>query len=259
MRARGASFTLLFHDTHHRAVTDPGAMGQMDLSNYDGVLAFGEPIAEVYRQRGWARQVWTLHEAADTSIFHSRPAGIERDLVWIGNWGDEERSAELAEFLIEPARALGLKTDIFGVRYPEGVVETLKDRGIRYRGWLANHRAPEEFAKSRFTIHVPRRPYARALPGIPTIRVFEALACGIPLISAPWDDAEQLFPEGCYLTADGGAQMTRQMRTLLADADLRRSLIEKGRVAIAQRHTCVHRAAQLIEIHASLNSARKAA
>ena len=37
------------------------------------------------------------------------------------------------------------------------------------------------------TVHVPRRPYVKALPGIPTIRVFEALACGIPL---------DLFPLG---------------------------------------------------------------
>jgi spore maturation protein CgeB len=34
------------------------------------------------------------------------------------------------------------------------------------------------------------------LPGIPTIRVFEALACGIPLVSAPWDDSEHLFRPG---------------------------------------------------------------
>ena len=46
------------------------------------------------------------------------------------------------------------------------------------------------------TVHVPRRPYVEALPGIPTIRVFEALACGIPLVSAPWADSEGLFPPG---------------------------------------------------------------
>jgi spore maturation protein CgeB len=259
MRARGASFTLLFHDTHHRAVTDPGAMAGLDLSGYDGVLAFGGAIADVYRRRGWANQVWTLHEAADTATFHPQATATERDLVWVGNWGDEERSAELAEYLITPAETLGLRTDIFGVRYPQEIVESLKSRGIRYRGWLANHQAPAEFARSRLTVHVPRRPYARALPGIPTIRVFEALACGIPLISAPWEDAEQLFPEGCYLAARDGAEMTRQMRAVLADADLRDSLVKKGLAVIAQRHTCRHRAAELIKIHASLSSAQEAA
>lgn len=52
------------------------------------------------------------------------------------------------------------------------------------------------FAQFKVTIHVPRRPYTQALPGIPTIRLFEALACGIPLIGAPWDDVEGLFTPG---------------------------------------------------------------
>jgi spore maturation protein CgeB len=259
MRTGGAPFTLLFHDTHHRAATDPGAMSAFDLSGYDGVLAFGETIAAIYRRRGWAQKVWTLHEAADTETFHPHPGVPERELVWIGNWGDDERSAELEEFLIRPASSLGLKAEIFGVRYPARAVAQLSAHGLGYRGWLANHEAPEQFARSRFTVHVPRRPYARALPGIPTIRVFEALACGIPLISAPWDDSERLFPDGCYLTARNGQEMRAHMRALLADADLCRSLREKGLAAIAARHTCRHRAAELIDIYSTLNPAREAA
>ena len=64
------------------------------------------------------------------------------------------------------------------------------------------------FAQARVTIHVPRGPYARVLAGIPTIRVFEALACGIPLICSPWSDREGLFPPGTYLSVASGAQMT---------------------------------------------------
>ena len=61
----------------------------------------------------------------------------------------------------------------------------LARHGAHYRGWLANVRAPEVFARHLATVHVPRRYYAEQLPGIPTIRVFEALACGIPLVSRP--------------------------------------------------------------------------
>ncbi|HEY1637460.1 MAG TPA: glycosyltransferase [Rhizomicrobium sp.] len=255
LRKRGARFTLLFHDTHHRAASAPGEMQKFDLSGYDGVLAFGQVIAEIYRERGWGRRAWAFHEAADISTFYPREAACEHDLVWIGNWGDEERSAELREFLIEPADALNISTKIYGVRYPAAVVEELAARRISYGGWLPNHEAPLALAKSRFTVHVPRRPYAKALPGIPTIRVFEALACGTPLICAPWNDSENLFPDNCYLTACNGEEMRRHMTSLTSDTDLRDSLRRNALAAIADRHTCDHRAQQLLDIYVALNPA----
>ena len=76
------------------------------------------------------------------------------------------------------------------------------------------------------TVHVPRRPYTRLLPGIPTIRMFEALACGIPLVSAPWDDCEGLFTAGDdYLVAQNGAEMRRHLAALRADSALRADLL----------------------------------
>jgi spore maturation protein CgeB len=254
LRKRGARFSLLFQDTHHRAATTPDSMGRLDLSGYDGVLAFGEVISQIYRRRGWADRVWTFHEAADIRTFRPLDAEREFDLVWIGNWGDEERSAELREFLIGPAESLELRTSMYGVRYPADAIAALDAHGISYRGWLPNHQAPPAFAKSRFTVHVPRRPYAERLPGIPTIRVFEALACGIPLICAPWHDREALFPPDCYLIAHNGSEMRQRMRAMMNDAGLRRSLRESGLAAIAARHTCDHRAAQLLDICASLRT-----
>jgi spore maturation protein CgeB len=242
-------FLLLFHDTHHRAVTDPGSAMWAEIADYDGVLAFGEAVADVYRRRGWSRRVWILHEAADTNIFYPRSfAGTKRDLVWIGNWGDEERSAELREYLIEPAHAMRLATSVYGVRYPEAAVAALTRSGIDYRGWLANHRAPEVFAAHRVTVHVPRGPYAKQLPGIPTIRVFEALACGIPLVSAPWSDSENLFPDGCWLMARNGTEMQTNLRAVLNDQALRDELARRGLDAIRNRHTTAHRADQLLAI-----------
>ena len=95
-----------------------------------------------------------------------------------------------AEFLIGPADRHGLNAVVHGVRYPQAALGELAAAGILYRGWLPNHEVPATFARARATVHVPRRPYVEALPGIPTIRVFEALACGIPLVSAPWRDVE---------------------------------------------------------------------
>src|SRR5690606_17588223 len=93
LRRMGVGFTLLFHDTHHRAVSAPEEMARLDLEGYDAVLAFGETLRQRYIELGWGRDVFTWHEAADTVLFRPHP-GVEptADLVWIGNWGDDERS-----------------------------------------------------------------------------------------------------------------------------------------------------------------------
>jgi spore maturation protein CgeB len=250
-----ASYRLFFHDTHHRSVTEPGAMAAMDLRHYDGVLAFGRTIAERYIQNGWAQFAWIWHEAADARRFHPIPhMQKEGDLVWVGNWGDDERTAELREFLIDPVKELHLRARIHGVRYPESARQALQDAGIEYAGWVANYRVPEVFARYRCTVHVPRRAYADTLIGVPTIRMFEALACGIPLISAPWHDAEKLFHPGeDYLVARDGAQMRKLLREVLNDADLAQSLAANGLKTILDRHTCKHRVDELIQILDGLN------
>jgi len=85
-RAHGAPFTLLFHDTHHRAVPAPDELAQFDLDAFDGVLAFGEVLREIYMKLGWADRAYTWHEAADVAMYHPLPNIVRtEDLVWIGN------------------------------------------------------------------------------------------------------------------------------------------------------------------------------
>ncbi len=254
VRKRGGRFVLLFHDTHHRAVSDPAALRRIDLSGYDGVLAFGRSLAEVYRRNGWGRRVFVLHEAADTRIFFPMPSDERRKgIVWIGNWGDDERSNEIRTFLLKPAHDVGLPVDVYGVRYPDAARRQLEEYRAVYHGWLANIDVPTVFARHPFTVHIPRRYYASLLPGIPTIRVFEALACGMPLVCAPWEDSERLFAPGTdYLVAADEGEMRRHMRALMNDRDLRASLARSGLERIRSRHTCAHRADRLLSIHAEL-------
>jgi spore maturation protein CgeB len=248
-RASAGGFHLLFHDTHHRSVTAPESMAAYQLEHYDGVLAFGEVIRQRYLEQGWAERTWTWHEAADARRFRPQPlSACEGDLVWIGNWGDEERSAELEEFLIGPVEQLGLRARIHGVRYPTEALRRLSDAWIDYGGWLPNFEVPDVFASFRVTLHIPRRPYVQALPGIPTIRVFEALACGIPLVCAPWEDAEQLFLPDDYLVARNGQEMMEQLHYLLGHPEAAHEMAERGRATILARHTCAHRVDELLRI-----------
>jgi spore maturation protein CgeB len=249
-RRAGGTYLLLFHDTHHRMVSAPEEIGRLDLDGFDGVLAFGEVLREAYVRRGWARRAFTWHEAADLRVFGQRASAVrERDLVWIGNWGDGERAAELSEFLIEPAMSLDLSARVHGVRYPSGARAKLAAGGIESAGYLPNFCVPEAFAAARATVHVPRNPYVRMLPGIPTIRVFEALACGIPLVSAPWTDSEGLFTPGQdFLVARNGDEMRHHLDALRHEPDWAEALATHGRKTIETRHSCAHRVDELLSI-----------
>jgi spore maturation protein CgeB len=251
VRAEQGDFVALFHDTHHRAVSEPEALARFNLTGYDGVLAYGDVLAEVYRHAHALPRVWTFHEAADTSLFRPMVREKTEDVVWVGNWGDEERTREIREYLIDSARQLPeLRFAVHGVRYPEEGKGEMAAAGIDFRGWIANHRVPEAFARARMTLHIPRGPYLDALPGIPTIRPFEAMACGIPLVSTPWEDREGLFRKGeDYLLVRSPAEMRDTLLRLARDEDARLRLAESGLETIRARHSCAHRAEQLEEIY----------
>jgi spore maturation protein CgeB len=243
-------FMALFHDSHHRAHTRAGEILKFHLHLLDGVLAFGEPVRRIYADGFGVRRAWTFHEAADVEHFRPLQRRKEIDVIWIGNWGDEERTAELEEFLMGPAASLPrLRVVAHGVRYPESALQRLAEANIDYRGYLPNMLAPQAYAESVVSVHIPRRQYANGLAGIPTIRVFEALACGIPLVCSPWSDEENLFCSGeDYLVTRDGKDMAAQLQHLLRDDQARRQLSASGLKTIRERHTCAHRARELISI-----------
>ena len=250
-RRRNSQCRAFFHDTHHRALTAENELARFDLSNYDGVLAYGASLKLAYERHGWGKQVHVWHEAADTRVFYPRnPVRLCGDVVWIGNWGDEERTEELREFFLRPVAQASLKASVFGVRYPHSALDELRHSGISHGGWLPNLEVPEVFAQFKVTVHVPRRPYTQGLRGIPTIRPFEALACGIPLVSAPWQDSEGLFRVGQdFLMARNGDDMREKLVTVSQDEALAWQLSESGLETIRDRHTCAHRVDELFAIY----------
>ena len=243
-------FRILFHDTHHRAYTNPKQIGQFRLENFDGVLAFGEAIRRIYVEVFRVARAWTFHEAADTARFVPNFSIDGDEVNWIGNWGDEERTRELQEFLIRPLASLRLnKAAVYGVRYPQAAKTQLQRASIEYRGYLPNLSAPNVYARSALTLHIPRRCYSNGLSGIPTIRMFEAFACGVPLICSPWTDTEGLFrPNQDFICVPDGRAMEGEIAHLLRDDSARKQLSLLALETIHKRHTCHHRALQFEQI-----------
>jgi spore maturation protein CgeB len=243
-------FLALFHDTHHRAYTSPAAILRFHLHRFDAVLAFGEALRRVYHDGFGVERTYVFHEAADVEVFRPRPAEATTDVLWIGNWGDEERTRELEEYLLQPAKASPEKKFVaHGVRYPESALQSLQEAGIEYRGYLPNLEAPRAYAESALSLHVPRVHYTNGLSGIPTIRVFEALACGAVLLCSPWNDVEGLFRPGQdFVVVSSGAQMTAEISHLLRDEAARKQIAANGLETVRAHHTCEHRARQLTDI-----------
>ncbi len=243
----------LFHDTHYRVVLDTSYREQLDLDRFDEILAYSPSTAERFERLGYAN-VHVVHEAADTTVFAPQPVAKTADVVFVGNYGDGDRSGELEDYVFGPRRELrGLHYVVYGVRYPEDVVARLQNGlDIVYGGRLPNTSVARVYSSSRVVLHVPRRQYVELLPGTPTIRVFEALASGACLISLPWPDTDHLFEAGAdYVVAHSPDEMRELIAWLCRDDAAREKIASHGYQTILARHTCGHRADQLLELLAA--------
>jgi hypothetical protein len=195
-------------------------MAAYDLRHYDGVLAFGAVVRDIYLREGWTPRAWTWHEAADVRVFRPLPGRPrDGDLVWVGNWGDDERTAELGEFLVEPVRALGLRARVHGVRYPADGEAGARGRGDRLRRVapqlrgaralrpLRRHRArPAAAVRAR----APRHPHDPRLRGARLRHPARERAVG--------RRRGPVHARRGLLVARDGAAMRGHLRDVLADA-----------------------------------------
>jgi spore maturation protein CgeB len=240
----------LFHDTHYRVVLDAAYRARLGLERFDEILAFSPSVAQRYADLGY-RNVHVVHEAADTTVFAPQDVAKTDDVVFVGNYGDGDRNEELERYVFEPRRALPhLRYAMYGVRYPAAVLGRMRDGlGIEFRGRAANVDVACIYSAAKVVLHIPRRQYVELLPGTPTIRVFEALASGACLVSLPWPDTDGLFSAGRdYAVAHTPAEMRDLLALLCADPAAREQLARHSRQTILARHTCDHRAEQLLEI-----------
>lgn len=275
-RTRG--YTLLLHDTCDHSISDPASLAALDLRHYDGVLACGDAVARLYVERGWIRDAWSWPTAADVRVFYPRQRNAPGratsdpgasplahldggDLVWIGRVGEDlERQRAFQEFFIAPAQRLGIRAAVYGAGYTEDTRRALAAAGIEYRGWIPNERVPEVFSRYAVTVFMPRTPYVRSLQGVATTPLFEAMACGIPVVSAGWRDTAGLFASPSpFLVAESSTDMASQLDAVLTRPSLRSELARRGLREIQARHTCSHRVDELLGIVRAITGDSRAA
>lgn len=248
--ARERGIPVYFHDTHYRFALDAERRERCGLAAYDGVIAYSRSLADRYAELGITR-VHVLHEAADTTVFGPREVAQRDDIVFIGNYGDGDRDEEIETYVFETrAQLRHLRYAVYGVRYPDAVLARMRDGlAIDFRGYVPNADVPEAYSSAKVALHIPRRQYVELLPGTPTIRMFEALASGACLVSLPWPDTDGLFRAGTdYAVARSPAEMRELLEWLCVDPKARERFGAAGRARVLERHTCAHRADELLRI-----------
>ena len=253
-----ARFTLLFHDTHHRAVSDPDAIRALRPRR----LRRRARLRRGARARSTAAGAGATASSPGTRpptsrLFRPPADEAQRDgLVWIGNWGDDERSARAATNSCSsrrrrPACAL----DVHGVRYPDAGAATcwplrraLSRLAAERRGAARSSPAISRPSTCRAASTSRRCPASR--PSASSRRWPAASRWS----RAPWERRGGPVParRRTYLVARDGAEMTRHLaRAARRPGAARRARRAAASRRSARRHTCAHRVDELLAIVAA--------
>lgn len=210
------------------------------IPGYGLYLSFtGGPTLDRLERVHGSPMARALYCSVDPGAYAPRAEAKRWDLSYLGTYS-ADRQPTLEALLLQPARARpDLRFVVAGPQYPATIA------------WPANverieHLPPSEhaafYSASRFTLNITRADMVAA-GWSPSVRLFEAAACGAPIISDRWDGIDRLFVPGrAILLADGPADVLAALDLDSAEAA---AVGAGGRARVLAEHTAGHRAAEL--------------
>lgn len=210
---------------------------------FDLYLSFcGGPLLERIRTDYRARRTGVLYCSFDPELYHPEPAETRWALGYLGTYSDD-RQPSLDSLLLDPARALGERRFVVaGPQYPAGIDWPANVERIDH---LPPHAHRAFYSAQAFTLNVTRADMIAA-GWSPSVRLFEAAGCGIPIISDAWEGLESLFtPDEDILIARTREDVI-QILTSMGE-DRRRAIGAAGRRRVLAEHSAAARAQQLEE------------
>jgi spore maturation protein CgeB len=212
------------------------------IARFDLYLSFtgGPTLTRLEREFG-SPAARALYCSFDPQLYFPESAAEVRwDLGYLGTYSDD-RQPTLEHLLLQPAeRWHGGRFIVAGPQYPETIA------------WPANvereiHVAPAHhrtfYTAQRFTLNVTRADMIRA-GWSPSVRLFEAAACGVPIVSDEWPGLDEFFVPGQEIFVSRSADETLALLRTLPD-EARLAAAERARARVVSAHTAAHRAAQL--------------
>lgn len=198
----------------------------------------GGPILRVLENRFHARRAEPLYCAVDEQHYYPEPDRAPRwDLGYIGTYSSD-RQPSLEKLLLQPARRLPQKRFVVaGPQYPDDIV------------WPDNvdrieHLPPAEhrgfYNSLRFTLNVTRADMISA-GWSPSVRLFEAAACGTPIISDAWEGLSSILPDRDAILIARSTEDVVGVLTQL-DQDERGRIAQAAQERVLRQHTGLARA-----------------
>jgi spore maturation protein CgeB len=211
------------------------------IPRYDLYLSFtGGPTLQRLEQEYGSPSARPLYCSVDPERYFPEHHALRWDLGYMGTYSDD-RQPTLERLLIEPAHLWRQgRFVVAGPQYPNTIVW---GRNIE----RLEHLAPEQhrafYCQQRYTLNVTRADMIRAGYS-PSVRLFEAAACGVPIISDYWEGIDTIFKPGEeILIVHTANDVLSYLRDLTEDE--RRAIGERARERVLAAHTADHRAAEL--------------
>jgi spore maturation protein CgeB len=218
------------------------SIGPRGLGEFDLVLSYtgGRALLELQARLG-ARRVAPLYGSVDPEVYRRTEMAPQygADLSYMGTYAADRQPA-LEQLLVEPARRLPERRFLIGgAQYPEAFPWTDNIFFVRH---LPPGEHPAFYSSSRLTLNITRAAMAR-MGYCPSGRLFEAAACGAPILSDAWEGLDAFFrPDSEILVAhdtDGAIGALE-----LSDAELA-EISSRARERALEEHTADRRAAEL--------------
>jgi spore maturation protein CgeB len=211
------------------------------IPRFDLYLSFsGGPVPGMIEDIYGSPLARALYCSADLALYRPQAATPKWSLGYLGTYS-EDRQGQLGTFLLAPAQELATERFVVaGSKYPDGLVWPANVERIEH---LAPHEHAGFYAEQRFTLNVTRSDM-RALGFSPSVRLFEAAACGTPIISDQWPGIETIFtPSTEILLVTTARDVVHVLREI--SEEKRRDIASRARKRILSDHTPDRRAQQL--------------
>jgi spore maturation protein CgeB len=211
------------------------------IPRYDLYLSFtGGPTLQRLEREFGARMARALYCSVDVETYFPEPRQPRWDVGYLGTYSDD-RQPTLSELMLTPARHLGASRFVVaGSQYPPTLDWPDNVRRISH---LPPHQHRAFYNAQRYTLNITRRDMIRA-GWSPSVRLFEAAACGTPIISDYWDGLEEFFEPGReILVARQAGDVTAYLHDLTDDERL--EIGARARTRVLGRHTARHRVEDL--------------